>query len=446
MTMKVGETHQLSYAVYPFFTSDKEKFVSSNSAVVQVDDEGYIKCVGVGSATVTLTAGAQKHTFRITVKAKTNVDLAREFLEKNLGKKFNLEGNPISSASVGNAYIGIEHLDLDSGERVYLFNYFPNSASNNRLDVAMFCISITLGNDITNIVDIISMTYVSNFRLSSSGEIYNLSYKQTNFNQSLNSYDSLTYLTNMRSAANVCLTAIKNILAKNAKAYFDTTKTPTFTLQCDRTSQNTAVFSYNKSNYYDEHISSVNLYKDGEFVKDCTAEFLNGEMLSGLYSNTSYSIKVRCSYNKNDGKGEQYIERTVSFRTQAVVLPELDANVSTTTDSVQITVSSLNSTPFTVEYIALYKSGVFVEQLEMFNRVWQIDGLLSNTQYSAKITYSYDLNDGHGERQNTKTISVSTRAYEDPSVNLNADSNYTQVQYTLQVSSAPALNFNIEKV
>ena len=463
-SLKVGERHRLSYVIYPYFVADKVEVTSSNNAVLTVVEDGLITGVGKGTATVILKAGTHKKEYTVVVKEKNNVDYASEFFENNDGKRFDLNGKPISAVAKGTAFFEVSYFDLDSGERLYMINYFSNQRSYEKLDVVAYSLALPLNKDAQNIADEFSksvgtysvctetgttkydMTTTLDFELNSDGEIYDCSYKPTEFSKGLQPIDSLRYLANMKTSGNICLNGLKMILAKNANAYFDINKTPSLSLTNENISNDSAKFSYISTNYFNEHITSAEIYKNGVLVKDCTVDFCSSGIISGLLSNTSYVLKVRCGYNKNDGLGERFIEESFSFRTDVIPNPEFTVDVSTTTSSVSIRLSNQNSTQYRVSSIKLYKNSVFVMDMTAEAGMWKAGNLLSNTVYTAEITYTYDLNDGNGLQTKTKVITVSTQEYTDPTVNLVVDSNYTDVDYSITTSNTANLDFSIIKV
>ena len=74
-----------------------------------------------------------------------------------------------------------------------------------------------------------------------------------------------------------------------------------------------------------------------------------------------------------------------------------------------------------VTKIELYKDNQLVTEAESIN-VRSFDGLLSNTTYTVKITYTYDLNDGMGARSIIKESSITTLAKSAPTIAINNSS------------------------
>ena len=63
------------------------------------------------------------------------------------------------------------------------------------------------------------------------------------------------------------------------------------------------------------------------------------------------------------------------------------------------------------------------------------ENLLSNNNYTVKVTYTYDLNDGVGEQQIVKTADIKTKAKVAPTVEIaNVQSTQTQVSFELNIT------------
>ena len=70
----LNATQQLTVTKTPADTTDTVRFASSNESVATVSDSGLITCVGIGSATITVTCGTQ--TSACTVSATAVIDLS----------------------------------------------------------------------------------------------------------------------------------------------------------------------------------------------------------------------------------------------------------------------------------------------------------------------------------------------------------------------------------
>lgn len=71
LTLKVGETSQITYQIKPDDATDKTvSFQSSNTSVANVNEKGLITAVGSGTASITATSANQLKTFNVIVTVK----------------------------------------------------------------------------------------------------------------------------------------------------------------------------------------------------------------------------------------------------------------------------------------------------------------------------------------------------------------------------------------
>ena len=70
----LGATQQITATITPSNTTDTVYYVSSNESVATVSDTGLITCVGVGSATITVTCGEQSATCAVTSEVTVVLD------------------------------------------------------------------------------------------------------------------------------------------------------------------------------------------------------------------------------------------------------------------------------------------------------------------------------------------------------------------------------------
>ena len=144
-------------------------------------------------------------------------------------------------------------------------------------------------------------------------------------------------------------------------------------------------------------ITAIELYKGETLVETLTD--LSVREFTGLLSNNEYTIKVTYTYDLNDGVGEQTLVISQAASTVAKATPTIVIdNVVPTQSSISfgITVTDVDQVG-TVSAIELYKGETLVETLTDLS-VREFTGLLSNNEYTIKVTYTYDLNDGVGEQ------------------------------------------------
>lgn len=142
------------------------------------------------------------------------------------------------------------------------------------------------------------------------------------------------------------------------------------------------------------NIDSVELYRDGEKVD--SKETQSG-LFTGVYSDNTYVVRVNYSYDLNDGDGpvSKFIEQTV--RTLAKSVPSYTfSNYSVGTDYITYEIKNVDNDGVSqIKSVDLYKNGevVATNDGKFVNR---FDGLLSESTYTIRVNYSYDLNNGTG--------------------------------------------------
>ena len=155
-----------------------------------------------------------------------------------------------------------------------------------------------------------------------------------------------------------------------------------------------------------------------------------------LLSNNDYTIQVTYTYNLNDGVGEQQIVKTTSITTKTKAVPTIEiANVQSTQTQVsfELNITDTDNVGAITKIELLH--GEDVPIVAETSDIRAFENLLSNNDYTVKVTYNYDLNDGVGERQIVQTTSITTKAKAVPTVEItNAQSTQTQVSFELNVT------------
>ena len=165
------------------------------------------------------------------------------------------------------------------------------------------------------------------------------------------------------------------------------------------------------------------------------AETSDIRAFENLFSNNDYTVKVTYNYDLNDGVGEQQIVKTTDIKTKAKVAPTVEiANVQSTQTEVSFELNVTDTDNVgaisKIELLHGEDKPVVAE-----NNARSFENLLSNNDYTVKVTYTYDLNDGVGEQQIVKTADIKTKAKAMPSAtigNLNSTQNTIEcdVAYT----------------
>ena len=165
-------------------------------------------------------------------------------------------------------------------------------------------------------------------------------------------------------------------------------------------------------------ISAIELYQGETLVKALTD--LSVREFTGLLSNNEYTIKVTYTYDLNDGVGEQSLVISKNIKTLAKATPVvLIENIVPTQDSItfEINVTDVDQVGSIIA-IELYKGETLVEALTDLS-VREFTGLLSNNEYTIKVTYTYDLNDGIGSQTLTINQTTTTLSKAVPTVEIN---------------------------
>ena len=163
-------------------------------------------------------------------------------------------------------------------------------------------------------------------------------------------------------------------------------------------------------------VSRIELLRDGD--SPIVVDDVNARTIGGLLSDATYTLKVTYTYDLNNGKGAQNIVDTSQFETTAKNAP--------TVELVDV-VAGQSDVTFGVETVDKDNVGRIsaVELLRENAVVATMDGnarkfanLLSDTRYTLRVTYSYNLNDGKGERTVCATQNFATQAKYVPQVNI----------------------------
>ena len=138
------------------------------------------------------------------------------------------------------------------------------------------------------------------------------------------------------------------------------------------------------------------------------ADSLDQRAFANLLSNNAYTVKITYVYDLNDGEGEQTVTKELAITTLAKAVPEISVvTLSNTQTSISFEVNKIdvdNVGAITKIELVHQNGTIIADSLEQ--RVFE--NLLSGNEYTIKITYKYDLNDGEGEKVSTKEISAST--------------------------------------
>ena len=135
---------------------------------------------------------------------------------------------------------------------------------------------------------------------------------------------------------------------------------------------------------------------------------LENSTFNGLFSNTTYILRVRYIYNLNDGNGDVSSFKDIEIKTKAKVKPNVGISISELSD--RLVKGSLNIQDeegiFNLQNISLYQNNNFIES-KTGSRDFSFD-VRANVLYQIVVNYSYDLSDGMGVKYDSFTLDVTT--------------------------------------
>lgn len=143
-----------------------------------------------------------------------------------------------------------------------------------------------------------------------------------------------------------------------------------------------------------------------------------------LLSNNDYTVKVTYTYDLNDGVGEQQIVKTADVKTKAKAVPTVEiTNVQSTQTEISfgLNITDTDNVGAITKIELLHGDDEPIVASDLTSR--SFENLLSNNDYTVKVTYTYDLNDGAGKQQIVKTADIKTKAKATPSVTIDNFSN-----------------------
>lgn len=185
-------------------------------------------------------------------------------------------------------------------------------------------------------------------------------------------------------------------------------------------------FVWNES-FANKQMSAISLWQNGAKVQDVDT---TATRLDGLKSNNEYTLKA--TYKNLQNQDETI---AIEFVTYAKAVPTVEI---TSVQSTQTEIAfGLNVTD-TDNVGAISKIELLHgddEPIVVENGARSFDHLLSDNDYTIKVTYTYDLNDGVGEQQIVKTTSITTKAKAVPTVEItNVQPTQTEISFKLNVT------------
>lgn len=178
-------------------------------------------------------------------------------------------------------------------------------------------------------------------------------------------------------------------------------------------------FVWNES-FASKQMSAISLWQNDEKVQDVD---ITATRLDGLKSNNEYTLKA--TYNNLQNQDETI---SIEFVTYAKAVPTVEiTNVQATQTQVSFDLNITDTDNVgAITKIELLHGDDTPIAVENTDRTFA--NLLSNNNYTIKVTYTYDLNDGAGNRNIVKTADFKTLEKAAPSVEIG---NWTNTQNKL---------------
>ncbi len=203
-------------------------------------------------------------------------------------------------------------------------------------------------------------------------------------------------------------------------------------------------------------ISSIDLFnvKDRENAVNTISnpDINNTLSFSGLLNNNTYIIIANYSYNLNTNTADVNKTKASSqFSTIALVEPTITLAATATTTSINVAIAKANvDTLKDLSNISIYESNDLNTAIDSINSPASttvlFDNLYSNTRYTIKATYTYDLNDGLGVQEKQISIASKTVAKVSPSVTVNVSTSATTLSATIATLDSDSTNLTITSI
>ena len=182
------------------------------------------------------------------------------------------------------------------------------------------------------------------------------------------------------------------------------------------------------------NIDEIQLFKGSSLINTYDVSDLNenNELIITTISNTEYTFVVKYSYSLDGGTNIQnsVYQSTVISSKEVPIISLTPYFTSQNSLSYNLLISDPNASGH-VQMISLYSGSTFIKRLS--ESTTTIDSLDSNTQYSIKVNYVYDFDDGLGSREINYSYNFTTLKQE-PVISLssaNVTKNSIEFSYDL---------------
>jgi|GEM_PF-3010952 len=178
-------------------------------------------------------------------------------------------------------------------------------------------------------------------------------------------------------------------------------------------------------------LQSVELYD----ANDNLIQTLDSETLlfEGLYTNSTYYIRVNYVYDFDDGWGANVLEADYELHTLVLATPQVEvADIASTIDSIGFSIDVEDELLLgAITKVELFSDNVFVKGLSTFDNL-AFSNLLTNHYYMVRVTYAYDLNDQNGVQNIIAYSYIWTQYLNQPYYGLSSiDSTTSSIGFTI---------------
>ncbi|MBE6635704.1 MAG: hypothetical protein E7617_05865 [Ruminococcaceae bacterium] len=167
-----------------------------------------------------------------------------------------------------------------------------------------------------------------------------------------------------------------------------------------------------------------------------TAQSTEQRAFENLLSNNTYTVRVTYVYNLNDGTGDKTITCELAINTLAKETPDFNiTNTSKGQDSLDFSIGVTDTDKVgAITKVELIHGGEVVKELEKLTS-HKLTDLLSDNEYTVRVTYTYDLNDGMGAKTLTKELAAKTDARTVPEISMtNTAKGQDSLDFTVSVT------------
>ncbi|MDD7314980.1 MAG: leucine-rich repeat protein, partial [Bacilli bacterium] len=192
-------------------------------------------------------------------------------------------------------------------------------------------------------------------------------------------------------------------------------------------------------------IKEILLYKGATLIKNLSLTDYN---ITGLTSNSEYKVVLVYGYDLSDGAGANEIKKEIDFKTLKET-PDVSLKLepSKTEINVKPVIKDIDKAGM-IRCVELYRNNILVDTK---TEDYIFTNLLSNTTYTVKLYYVYDLNNGQDEMVLTSDIITTSKIVPTVDVtfisnknNISYEVSYTDIENTLKIESIKLFKDNVE--